>query len=284
MGGGCRGWLSIDHAGLLVTALIGARFLTRRLLVLGLVLGLVVLAWFAGLGLLAVGLAILPARLETLAILVRRNILVTLTAFTLVLIIVARGIVSLAIVSLDVVPLATVTVVAIVPLLTVGLSLLKRLALLCWIGALNHRLIAQTFEVDTTLIARLRFRTVFEFLVVELIVRTAVLLLALLVVGLGRRNDAEIMFRKLKTALGHDDVTGRLRVAAKLQIFVGHRLCSTSDLYVRSIALVDAAKGITATAAAASTTATASAAMTATAAVLVSRSHQSSMSQITDRF
>jgi hypothetical protein len=118
-------------------------------------------------------------------------------------------------------------------------------------------------------------RLVLNVLIVEVLIRAAIVLLVLLVERLGRKHDAEIVLGVLKITLGHDDVARGLGVAAKLEVFVCNRLRSTTDLHVRPVALIDPAQRI-ATAAAAPT---ASAAMAVAVAVLVGWSHSKSVSK-----
>ena len=59
------------------------------------------------------------------------------------------------------------------------------------------------------------FARVILLVIVELVVETAVLLrLGLLVIGLGRGHNAQIVFGMLEIAFRHDDVAGGLGVAA----------------------------------------------------------------------
>ena len=87
------------------------------------------------------------------------------------------------------------------------------------------------------------------------------------------------MLGVLEIALSHDDVAGRLGIAAELQVLVSNCLGGAPDLHVRTVALVDAAQRVAAATPAAATAATAatSAAMTVAVTVLVSRSHRYSI-------
>ena len=117
----------------------------------------------------------------------------------------------------------------------------------------------------------LAFASVAAFLVKIIVLRTAQLL-GRLAHRLGRRHHPEIMLGKLKVAFSHDIVAGRLRITAKLHVFLGDRLRRAPDFYVRPVALVnpvDRAAAATATVPApAATRAAIAAAAAALAAVL----------------
>ena len=88
---------------------------------------------------------------------------------------------------------------------------------------------------------------------------------------LGRSHHPEIMLGKLEIALGHDIVAGRLRVAAKLHVFLGNRLRRAAHLNVRPVALINPVSRIAAAivVAAASAATARSAVIAATAALVV---------------
>ena len=85
---------------------------------------------------------------------------------------------------------------------------------------------------------------VLEVLVVELLVRAAILLLGLLVIGLRREHDAQVMLGMLEIAFRHDDVAGRLGIPAELQIFVCNGLGGAPDLHVGPVALIHPAQRV----------------------------------------
>jgi hypothetical protein len=76
------------------------------------------------------------------------------------------------------------------------------------------------------------------FLIKILILRTAKLL-GRLAYRLGGSHHPEIMFGKLKVALGHHIVAGGLRITAKLHVFLGNRLRRAPHLNVWPVALVN---------------------------------------------
>jgi hypothetical protein len=117
---------------------------------------------------------------------------------------------------------------------------------------------------------------VFQILVVEFVLGAAILLLGLLVIGLRRRDDPEVMLGMLEIAFRHHDVAGGLGVAAQLQILVCNGLRRAPHLHIGSVALIDSAQRIASASAAAAPTA-ASAAMAVAVPVLVSGSHRSSI-------
>ena len=115
---------------------------------------------------------------------------------------------------------------------------------------------------------------VLQVLVVELLVRAAILLLGLLVIGLSGKHDAQIVLGMLEIALSHHDVAGGLGIAAELEILVGDGLSGAADLHVRPVALIHPAQRVSPASAAAAAPTAASAAMAVAIAVLVSGSHR----------
>ena len=76
------------------------------------------------------------------------------------------------------------------------------------------------------------------------------------------------MLGVLEIAFRHDDIAGSHRVPAKLKILVGDGLGGAANLYIRSVAFIDAIERIAATAPA-STAATAMATITVAPALVV---------------
>ncbi len=117
--------------------------------------------------------------------------------------------------------------------------------------AFEHRLFAGAIRLSRDRRAALLdggLRHVVAVILVVVLVRPAILLLGLLVVGLRREHDAEIMLGMLEIAFRHHDVAGGLRVPPELEVFVRNRLRRSADLHVRAVAFVDAAQRIAAAA------------------------------------
>jgi hypothetical protein len=93
-------------------------------------------------------------------------------------------------------------------------------------------------------------------LIAVLAIGTAVLLLKLLVVSLSGRKNPQVMFCMLEIAFRHDDIAGSHRIPAKLKILVGDGLGGAADLYIWSVAFIDAIERIAATTPASSATTT----------------------------
>jgi hypothetical protein len=95
--------------------------------------------------------------------------------------------------------------------------------------------------------------------------RSPILLLLrhmLLIIGLCRGQNAQIVLGVLVIALRHDRIPGRMRIPCELHVLFGDRLRCAADLHIGTIALIDAVDGIApaSTASAAATWAAASAA------------------------
>jgi hypothetical protein len=147
---------------------------------------------------------------------------------------------------------AVAPVVAFAPLALLvrsAIGMLEIAAHFTWFEA--FRLVAG-FGCETWAFADLRLRVItlaarLHFIIIaELVFRPAILLLHLLLIGLGRGEDAQIMLRMLIIALGHHYVAGDLRVAPELEIFVGHRLRRAAHLYIGPVALIDAIERVSA--------------------------------------
>lgn len=94
-------------------------------------------------------------------------------------------------------------------------------------------------------------RLIVVAVVVTIVGRIAALLAALLVIGLTlaklllcRCDQPEIMFRVLIIVFGCDRVSGTLRVAGKLKIFLADMRRGSPDFHVRSVGFVHARQRI----------------------------------------
>jgi len=105
-----------------------------------------------------------------------------------------------------------------------------------------------------------------------LAIGTAILLLKLLVVGLRRRKNTQVMLGVLEITFRHDNIAGSQSVPAKLQILVGDCLGGTANLHIRPVALIDTIERIAAPASA-STAATMATITVAPALVVLPWSH-----------
>ena len=95
-------------------------------------------------------------------------------------------------------------------------------------GALEGR--RETIRQSHEIVVLVRF--------VEILGAAVIAHLRLLLGGLRRRNDAEIMFGVLKIIFGDDRIAGRLGVARQLEIFFRNMLRGAANLDVRSVRLV----------------------------------------------
>jgi hypothetical protein len=82
----------------------------------------------------------------------------------------------------------------------------------------------------------------------------------LLVVGLGRCKNAQIVLSVLVVAFRHHYVARGMGIAGELHVFFGNRLRRAADLHIGSVAFVDAVDGIAAPASSPAWTAASSAA------------------------
>ena len=112
--------------------------------------------------------------------------------------------------------------------------------------ALGIRLLAHSGLSIARLALAIALETVLH-VVVGIIVAVAILLgLRLLQIGLGGRQEPQIVFGKLIIAFGHHAVAGGLGIAAELEIFVGDGLRRAADFHIGTIALINPVYGVAA--------------------------------------
>jgi hypothetical protein len=112
-----------------------------------------------------------------------------------------------------------------------------------------HRLLRRAIEHGRLGVVAFALSGVIAILVVIAVfaIGPAVLLLELLVIGLRRRQDPQVVLGMLEIAFRHDCIAGSHGVSAKLEIFVGDRLRGAAHFHIRSVAFIDAIKRVAAT-------------------------------------